>query len=121
METIYLLVSGRTVQLEVIVANDERTRYVGLANLPAMPPAANGMLFVFPADVTTPFTTAEMRFAIDILFFDSSGKYVDGVLGAEPSVVEVTPIKAYRYVLELPAGTAERLGARDGTTLILSS
>lgn len=82
----------------------------------------NGMVFPFPSPQTTAFWMKQCRIPLDILFY-RSGKLVRIVRDAPPC--EADPCPLYRSILpvdgalELPGGTATRLGLKLGDTLIL--
>jgi uncharacterized membrane protein (UPF0127 family) len=78
--------------------------------------AGNGMFFVFDVPGRYGFWMKNMKFPIDILWLDSEEKVVhiaDNVppCTSEPCLVYMPPSDA-RYVLEIPAGDAVKLGIR---------
>ncbi|MBN3037607.1 MAG: DUF192 domain-containing protein [Candidatus Diapherotrites archaeon] len=48
-----------------------------------------------------------MRFPIDVVFLDSKKRVVDVRRDVKPWVLNVTPNKPAKYVVELPAGKAD--------------
>jgi uncharacterized membrane protein (UPF0127 family) len=71
-----------------------------------------GMLFVFDGIRTGGFWMKNTLIPLDIAFFDDAGAVVD-VLTMVPCEADpcpsYTPVGAYRYALEAPAGTLEDL------------
>jgi uncharacterized membrane protein (UPF0127 family) len=68
----------------------------------------DGMLFVFDDDVSAGFWMKNTLIPLDIAFFTAAGDYVDGFV-MEPCTADPCPSYqpdgAYRYALEMPAGT----------------
>lgn len=86
-------------------------------------PEGRGMLFPFERDGTYGFWMKNVRFPIDMLWLDPDLKVVhseSSVPGCpeEPCLIYRSPTPA-RYVLELPAGYAERHGVAVGSTVKL--
>ena len=87
-------------------------------------PADHGMLFVFQDDEPRTFWMKDTLIPLDMLFFDAAHKLVTIQTDALPCKAD--PCKLYpsnapaRYVLELNAGTAAKLGVREGDTLTFS-
>ncbi|MFW6021690.1 MAG: DUF192 domain-containing protein [Guyparkeria sp.] len=114
----------------MIRLGDERFR-VELATTPAShqlglmhrPPLAQdrGMLFVFPDERPRSFWMKNVTFPIDILYLDTDWHVVDVHDSVPPCRSDPCPgypsRQPTRYVLELPAGTAERLSLKPGTGL----
>ncbi len=92
----------------------------GLAGRASLAPG-RGMLFVYDPARPVRFWMRGMRFALDILYFDAAHRLV-AVYAAVPACT-ISPCRHYpspgavRYVLELTAGTAARLGALPGQRL----
>jgi uncharacterized membrane protein (UPF0127 family) len=81
-----------------------------------------GMLFPlkFKGRNTAAVIMLNMRFGIDIVWMDDKHRIVDIAKNAKPSSIfgrSYVPKKEANYVLELKAGTAERLGIRMGERL----
>jgi uncharacterized protein len=77
-------------------------------------PAGTGMLFVFDVPGRHVFWMKNMKFLIDILWLDDEGKVVHVAQNAppcaeEPCAVYAPPSDA-KYVLEIPAADAAKLG-----------
>lgn len=54
--------------VDASLATDDRARTEGYAHRRIGPPYGTGMLFVFPSVGLVPFTMAETRFALDLVF-----------------------------------------------------
>lgn len=76
----------------------------------------HGMLFVFQDPDTSCFWMKDMKFDIDILWFDEGRHLIHQAKNLSPDTypAQYCPPKAAKYVLEVPAGTADRLGLKDG-------
>ncbi|HEX5961210.1 MAG TPA: DUF192 domain-containing protein [Rhodanobacteraceae bacterium] len=107
------------VEIATTPAQQER----GLMFRTAMP-ADHGMLFVFSDDEPRTFWMKNTLIPLDMLFFDGAHRLVAVQQDAQPC--EADPCKLYpsgapaRYVLELNAGTAARLGLRKGDVITFS-
>ena len=108
----------------VEVADDDAERARGLMFRDAMP-ADHGMLFIHEREEPLAYWMKNTKIALDILYFDQSLALVSQQRDVPPcSAGNACP--AYpssgpaRYVLELNAGEAARLGLADGARLRLS-
>ncbi|WP_199101014.1 DUF192 domain-containing protein [Dyella sp. ASV21] len=85
--------------------------------------ADHSMLFVFGDDDQRWFWMKNTLIPLDILYFDSGRKLVSVQASVPPCKAD--PCPSYpsdlpaRYVLELPAGTAARIGAMVGDELTI--
>lgn len=80
-----------------------------------------GMLFVFDKDDTYGIWMKDMTISIDIVWLDADKKVIYIVKRADPSSYPYTtyrPTKPARYILELPAGTADSKDIRSGDKAI---
>jgi len=97
---------GGIAELDAAVARTPAERARGFAGRPSIG-ANEAIFFAFPHDTTIPFTMAETNFPLDIIFIDRLGRIV-GVARGEPRdsrpIYATTSRRAFRYVLELPAG-----------------
>lgn len=104
------------------LATDEAAREHGLMLRASLAPD-RGMLFVFPDTAPRGFWMKSTLIPLDILYFDAQRKLVSAQQDVPPCKADPCPIYPSagpaRYVLELPAGTARRIGARDGDTLTI--
>lgn len=118
-------VSTNSVQLHgqrfsVELATDDASRERGLMMRTQLA-ADHSMLFVFADTDQRSFWMKNTLIPLDILFFDADRKLVSMQLNALPCKAD--PCATYpsekpaRYVLELAAGTAGRLGVRAGDEL----
>lgn len=86
--------------------------------------ADHGMLFVFPDAQPRTFWMKNTLIPLDMLFFDASRHLVAIQADAQPCKAD--PCQLYpsnapaRYVLELNAGAAAKLGARKGDVITFS-
>ena len=106
----------------VEVADDEAERNRGLMFRDQMPADA-GMLFVYDAERPLAFWMKNTRIPLDILYFDDQRKLVSARKNTPPcSLGDRCPpypsAAPALYVLELNAGTAARLGVKDGDELV---
>jgi len=119
--------SGPTVELKgktftIEIAEDEASRQHGLMDRTKMDDD-HGMLFIFQDDAPRGFWMKNTKIPLDMIFLDADRKIVSVTHGAEPCVTERCP--AYmsgapaRYVLELNAGQAAKLGLTSGDELIV--
>jgi uncharacterized membrane protein (UPF0127 family) len=104
-------------RIKVEIAADDASRAHGLMDRTSMP-AGQGMLFVFPDSQIRTFWMKNTLIPLDMLFFDADRKLVTlhadvPPCGADPCATYPSTAPA-RYVLELNAGTATKLGVREG-------
>ncbi len=94
-------------ELLVAVADTPELRRQGLMNLDDLGDL-DGMLFIFPEDTTTGFWMKNTLIPLDIAFFTPDGAVVDR-FEMEPCITESCPTYrpsgAYRFALEMPAGS----------------
>jgi uncharacterized membrane protein (UPF0127 family) len=106
---------GQSYSIEI--AEDDAAREHGLMDRASMPPD-HGMLFVFQDDAPRAFWMKNCKFAQDMLFFDAERKLVS--VQHDVPACTADPCPAYssgapaRYVLELNAGQARKLGLAPG-------
>lgn len=95
----------------------------GLMDRASMP-RDHGMLFVFPDSAPRTFWMKNTLIPLDMVFFNAARRVVAIQADAQPCRAD--PCRVYpsnvpaRYVLELNAGTAQRLGLRKGDVMTLS-
>ncbi|GAB2552681.1 DUF192 domain-containing protein [Rhodanobacter koreensis] len=99
----------------VELATNDASREHGLMMRTTLP-ADHGMLFVFPDTAPRGFWMKSTLIPLDILYFDADRRLVSMQLNTAPCKADPCPIYPSsgpaRYVLELSAGTAARIGAR---------
>lgn len=94
-------VSGHN--LEVYVALDSHQKRRGLAGLDKID--ADGMLFCYDAPTYSPFTMKDMKFNLDIAWYDSQGKLINNQTWTAGAKIPAVCHRSFSYVLEVPAGT----------------
>lgn len=101
-------------------ATTDATRAQGLMNRTELA-ADHSMLFVFADTDQRWFWMKNTLIPLDILYFDADRKLVSMQLDVPPCKADPCPSypsdRPARYVLELPAGTASRIGAAVGDEL----
>jgi uncharacterized protein len=106
----------------VEVAADDASRTRGLMFRDAMP-GDRGMLFVFEREQPLAFWMKNTRIPLDILYFDGELRLVSVAADTPPCVTPYCPAypsaRPARYVLELNAGLAGRLGVKPGDRLLI--
>lgn len=106
---------GHRIQVEI--AADDASREHGLMDRTSMP-ADHGMLFVFPDSQIRTFWMKDTLIPLDMLFLDADGKLVTLLADVPPCKADPCGIypstQPARYVLELNAGVAAKLGWREG-------
>ncbi len=117
-EKVELLINNSLVTAEIVISEAARSR--GLSGRPALG-LHEGMLFIFPHDTKPGFWMKEMNFSLDMLWIAADGSVIDISSNIPPdSFPELfyppTPI---RYVLELPAGSAEQWQIKPGDIIHL--
>lgn len=105
----------------VELALDDETRARGLMFRDSMP-EDHGMLFIHESEQPLAYWMKNTRLALDILYFDDQRRLVSQQRDVPPcSAGNACPpypsTGLARYVLELNAGQAEKLGLKDGMTL----
>ena len=108
----------------VEVADDDAERARGLMFRDSME-ADRGMLFIHDQQAPLAYWMKNTRIALDILYFDDARRLVSQQRDVPPcsggNRCPSYPSRApARYVLELNAGEAQRIGLQDGAELVLS-
>lgn len=107
----------------VELAMDDEARQRGLMFRDRMD-ADRGMLFVFEREEAQAFWMRNTRIPLDILYFDGALRFVSVAAGAPPCTTQTCPsypsLGPARFVLELNAGHARRLGLVPGDALTLA-
>ena len=83
--------------------------------------ADRGMLFLYAESGPRTFWMRNVRFGLDILYLDANWRIVDRIVAAPPCPSmpcgDYPSAQPARHVLELPAGSSERLGLTVGQRL----
>jgi uncharacterized membrane protein (UPF0127 family) len=106
------------VKFDVLVVDTPQTREQGLSGRTGLE-ERQGMLFVFDKPDQYVFWMKDMLFPMDILYI-RNGRIVDMALNMPPPKTGETPVsfqpsEAADRVLEVAAGTAQKLGWTKGT------
>ena len=108
---------GKQHKIRAELAQTPAQRRYGLMFKTEMPADA-GMLFVFHSDSLRVFWMRDTPLPLDLLFFTKDGQMVHLIEWAEPlNDRPLSSLMPVRYVLELNAGSAARLGLGPGTQL----
>lgn len=110
-----LLTPQSSSAFNVEIASTDKSRVQGLSGRDGLAPGT-GMLFVFPAAGFDCFWMKDMKFDIDMLWFDDNQNLVHVQENASKSTYpnNFCPQTAAQYVLEVPAGTVKQLGLQIG-------
>ncbi|GGY35221.1 hypothetical protein GCM10008098_30570 [Rhodanobacter panaciterrae] len=107
-------------RFSVEFATDDASRVHGLMMRTTLAPD-HSMLFVFSYQAPQAFWMKNTLIPLDILYFDTERRLVSMQLNVPPCKADPCPIypsnAPARYVLELSAGTAHRIGAQAGDEL----
>jgi uncharacterized membrane protein (UPF0127 family) len=103
---------------DVMVARTEAEQSLGLGGLSGLKPN-EGMIFPYANDDSYGFWMKDMLFSIDIVWLDKNSKIVWIEKNVSPDTYPSIyfPRVPARSVLELSAGTIERLGVTVGSVL----
>lgn len=97
-----------TIDIEIADTDSARTR--GLMQRESLPDRS-GMLFIFDRQETQSFWMANTPLALDIMFVNADSQVVTVAKYTRPmSQVSVTSTAPAKYVVETPAGFADRYG-----------
>lgn len=110
-----LTLAGEQYQVELAVSREEKQQ--GLMHRDRLP-EGTGMLFIYTTAEPTRFWNRNVRFPIDILYFDANQAFLHGDTHVPPCPELPCPVyqsgQPVKYVLELPAGSRERLDLQPG-------
>ncbi len=119
-----VVLHDKTISVEVV--SNEKDRAKGLSKRKSLA-KDTGMLFTFDSADYHPFWMKDMLFSIDMLFIKDT-KIVtiyhnipfpkNATENANPPLY--TPIEPADKTLELPAGTADAIGAKEGDTVTIT-
>lgn len=108
----------------VELANDDATRTRGLMFRDTLP-EDHGMLFIFDDVQPRSFWMHNCKISLDILYFNEALELVGQALSVPPCNLapqqcpNYPSVRPAKYVLELNAGTAEKMGVKLGDRLAL--
>jgi len=115
LETTDIILAGEQFQVELTVSREEKQR--GLMHRDPLP-KGTGMLFIYATPQPTRFWNKNVRFPIDILYFDANQAFLRADSHVPPCPELPCPVyqsgQPVKYVLELPAGSRERLDLQPG-------
>ena len=104
----------------VEVADEPDSQRLGLMFRESMPDD-HGMLFIFDGETPRGFWMKNTKISLDILYFDADRRLVYLHQGVPPCTTPECPSypshHPAKYVLELNAGTAKRLGVELGDVM----
>jgi uncharacterized protein len=107
-------------RFSVEFATDDASRERGLMMRTTLAPD-HGMLFAFSYQAPQAFWMKNTLIPLDILYFDTDRRLVSTQLNVPPCKADPCPVypsnAPARYVLELSAGTANRIGVQVGDEL----
>ncbi|MCR4279228.1 MAG: DUF192 domain-containing protein [Candidatus Zambryskibacteria bacterium] len=108
-----LRIEKAIIQFEVADTPNEIS--LGLSGRESLEPG-NGLLFIMPTSAKHGFWMKDMNFPIDIIWIDDVWVVAGVERSAQPeSYPETfTPNRPVKYVLEVPAGTADEFGIDTG-------
>ncbi|BAS26974.1 DUF192 domain-containing protein [Limnochorda pilosa] len=110
-------------QVVAELADEPLERQVGLMERTELAPG-RGMLFVWPGELPVSMWMRNTRIPLDMVYADRLGKIVRIARDVPPCPDSEPDCPVYpsgapvRYVLEIAAGEAERLGLREGDWLL---
>ena len=114
----YVVLKGKTFYVELAENDEQHMR--GLMFREQMAPD-RGMFFIFNAEFMQAFWMKNTLIPLDILYFDKKLRLVSTQSSVPPCKAD--PCPSYpssgpaQYVLELNAGTADKLGVKPGDAL----
>ncbi|MBL8297260.1 MAG: DUF192 domain-containing protein [Rhodanobacteraceae bacterium] len=114
----YVVLKGKTFYVELAENDEQHAR--GLMFREQMAPD-RGMFFIFGAEFMQAFWMKNTLIPLDMLYFDQKLRLVSAQTNVPPCKAD--PCPSYpssgpaQYVLELNAGTADKLGVKPGDVL----
>ncbi|WP_295806606.1 DUF192 domain-containing protein [uncultured Nitratireductor sp.] len=102
--------------VDIEIADEPQERQRGLMFRQSMP-EDRGMLFVFPAERRQGFWMQNTPLALDLLFIGADGTVRAIAPGTPFSTASISPDVESQFVLELLAGTAQKMGIEVGNRL----
>jgi uncharacterized membrane protein (UPF0127 family) len=112
-----VLTAAASHEYRVWIAADDESRARGLMHVPELP-ADRGMLFLFEQVQFATFWMKDTCVSLDLLFVAPNGRIVNIARDTEPFSRAPIPSSApVIAVLEIPAGSAKRLGIVPGNRI----
>ena len=106
--------------LKVEIAATPKERQQGLMGREFLAENA-GMLFVYPREQNLSFWMKNTPLSLDIMYFSESGAWVSTAPRTTPFTLESYPAAApAQYVIEMVAGSAERLNIGAGSRFVIT-
>jgi len=103
---------------DVWLALEPRQQARGLMHVRSLAPTS-GMLFVYSGEARRSMWMKNTYIPLDMLFIRDDGRVSSIVRDTEPlSLQSIASTEPVQYVLELYAGTTERLGIEPGDTML---
>ena len=110
--------SGRRVEFDVYLATDYEQQRRGLMFVRGMP-ESTGMLFIYDVEETRSMWMKNTYIPLDMVFARADGTVVNVITDTVPqTLTSHRSTGPARYVLELNAGTARRLGIGTASRII---
>ncbi|HIJ99021.1 TPA: DUF192 domain-containing protein [archaeon] len=114
---------GKEIKIFAEIADNETELATGLSGRGKIP-ENRGMFFIFPEEGTLSFWMKDMKFPLDMIFFDSQFNIVDINENAQPCRTVIgCPIypskKPAKYVLEINAGLIRKYNIKIGDRAII--
>lgn len=110
-------------QVVAEVADEPEEQHIGLMGRAELP-QGRGMLFVWPVEQPVNMWMRSTRIPLDMVFADRLGQIVRITRNVppcpdtEPNCPIYSSGQPVRFVLELPAGDADRMGLKEGDWLL---
>ena len=109
---------GRRHAFTVELALSDRQQMQGLMFRRSLAPD-RGMLFVYPTDQPIAMWMKNTYIPLDMLFLRADGRIINIIENVPPETLDSRPSEGpARAALELPGGTAARLGIRAGDRVV---
>lgn len=115
-DPLVVLTSAGEVTFSIEIADEPLERQRGLMFRQSMP-SDRGMLFVFPTESRQGFWMQNTPLALDLLFVGADGEVRAIAPGIPFSTASISPDVESQFVLELLAGTAQKVGIEVGDRL----
>ncbi|MFA6256705.1 MAG: DUF192 domain-containing protein [Candidatus Paceibacterota bacterium] len=116
----YAVLAGQSVKVELAITKEAQIR--GLSGRSGLP-EGEGMLFIFDTPSKKIFWMKDMNFAIDMIWITEGKKVVYIEKNARPESYPGTyfgPDTRVKYVLEVPAGFADKYNLEPGNPVVFT-